>query len=270
MNAPKKNHREQLQALRPRITSKDLPANPSFWKKEGEDHINIAHESNLKLGQLLDLDFSRQFEHPVLGQFRSLNSLWFFLRAKAPSDKLRGMRGKEMKDFARFHCGGVSPTMPRHFKALIVHSAWVRVKQSKDIENMLLASELPFDLYHTGPVMRVRPDYGIWMARGYEEIRKALKEGREPDLSSFCDRKIKDISEVYVDALKQIMPHETPDALKDRIRAALAPAQAAPLPYDGSKAMDIDKGEKPLTLVVPEQGLTQPEEVALIEQVSAA
>lgn len=266
MNAPKKNHREQLQALRPRLTSKDLPANPSFWKKEGEDHINVAHESGLKLGQLLDMDFSRQFEHPVLGQFRSLNSLWFFLRAKEPSDKLRGMRGREMKDFARYHCGGLSQSMPRHFKALIVHSAWIRVKQSRDIENLVLASELPFDLYHSGPVMRVRPDHGVWMARGYEEIRAAIKENREPDLSSFCDRKIKDISEVYVDALKQIMPHETLEVLSQRITQALVPSEPVAAAQTGSKPKDPTKAEKVRAPVVEvEQDPVSAEESAAVE-----
>lgn len=265
----KKNHREQLQDVKHKLRQGDLPTNPSMWMKEGQDHINLSQQSTQKLGRFLDLDYSRQFDHPILGQFRSLNGLWFFLRAKEPSDKLRGMRGQELKDYTRFHCGGMSPDLQRNFKAVIIHSAWLRIRQFKDIEAMLKVSTLPLDIYSAHSVVRVRPDYGHWLTRGYEEIRKALKEDREIDLSGFCDRKIKDMGDVYLDTLKRIMPYETPESLREQIKTALGitPAAQVEVPYQAEDVRDIDGNVGLDPHALAELRLSQPEAVELAEDV---
>ena len=49
---------------------------------DGEDHINIHGKAKTELGRYIDFGHMHWIEHPVLGSFRSIYSLWSILKAK--------------------------------------------------------------------------------------------------------------------------------------------------------------------------------------------
>lgn len=228
--------RQQLRSLTPALLHSSAPASANEWLQDGIDHINISRNSSVRLGQLLNLDFTRHWEHRLFGPFRSLNSLWHFIRAKQKNDDIRGLTGYELKRFVDDECGGYGPTA-LHFRAVIMHSAYERVKQSQDMVNEMIKSVLPFDCYMTQESgLRRRFDHSLWFSGGYEEIRKALKEGREPNFAYLMDRRdgqdygddtaegiARQVKTIYASALEQMLPKADPA----RIEAAKAAANEA-------------------------------------------
>lgn len=228
--------RQQLRNLTPALLHSSAPASANEWLQDGIDHINISRNSSVRLGQLLNLDFTRHWEHRLFGPFRSLNSLWHFIRAKQKNDDIRGLTGYELKRFVDDECGGYGPTA-LHFRAVIMHSAYERVKQSQDMVNEMIKSVLPFDCYMTQESgLRRRFDHSLWFSGGYEEIRKALKEGREPNFAYLMDRRdgqdygddtaegiARQVKTIYASALEQMLPKADPA----RIEAAKAAANEA-------------------------------------------
>lgn len=190
------SHREQLKNVRAALVSRGVgsgfPFTPAGWKKEGEDHINISTSSSEVLGRMLSIRNTIPFTHPVLGDFSSLNSLWYFIRAKNPCDELRSYSNfAQMKYFFKTNCGGERLHVPM-FRAMILHSCYVRILQNEDLTHRMIQSKLPFDSYsiirESGLPQRF--EYTLWFVRGHEEIRKALQERREPDFKEFYDGKL--------------------------------------------------------------------------------
>lgn len=191
--------KKQLKKVKNAVLRTRIPENAGMWKGEGVDHINIGRSSSILLGRMLGLDFVRQWKHPLLGQFRTLNSLWYFLKASNKSDAIRGMAGFELKNFVSQRCGGMTTVVP-NFRAVIADSAYQRVKACPEIAAELINSELPFDCYnmlHSGVCTRF--EHSGWFTGCYEEIRRALKEDRAPNFRYLHDAKADDIYEKVLD-----------------------------------------------------------------------
>jgi hypothetical protein len=82
--------------------------------------------------------------------------------------------------------------MPRvrvqNFKAIILDSIDQRIKQNEKLLKSFSESTLPFDYYKTNSSgIRIRPEHFKWFLTGLEELRKAIKENREPNLDPFID-----------------------------------------------------------------------------------
>jgi len=200
----KPTYREQLRDVVPSILHSRAPVNANQWAADGVDHINISRYSVTHLGKILNLDHPQFWEHPKLGGFRSLNSLWFFLRAKYKLDEIRNLTGYQLKTFVDQKCGGFSMSIP-NFRAVILDSAYVRVKSCKGMAKELADSDLPFDCYRVMPDggLRTRFEHSLWYSGGYEEIRAALQEGRDPDFSTTMEHHVDDI---YAGVLKLLLP----------------------------------------------------------------
>ena len=207
------SYREQLKAVTPFLLLKTTgPSTASAWKKDGEDHINISRHAQTDLGYRLDFDHPRGFDHPMLGSFRSLNSLFYFLRAKEPNDYIRNVIRGELREFVFDHCGGVYPTFP-NYKAVMMHSAYIRIKSLTGYMKTLIDSTLPFDHYRElASGIRERNETTPWLVAGYEEIRKALKENREPDFSVLM---VKREPAMYTSVIKRLNPNYDPAAVKE-------------------------------------------------------
>lgn len=109
MQNTRKSPREQLLDVRSALVGGQkprIPTNASSWEADGVDHINISRYGKTPLGKMLDMDHIRNFEHPLLGPFKTMNSLWFFLRARQPNDHIRVLNNPELRGFVFNSCGG--------------------------------------------------------------------------------------------------------------------------------------------------------------------
>lgn len=207
MQNTRKTTREQLMTVRSALVGglqPRIPTNASSWEADGVDHINISRYGKTPLGKMLDMDHIRNFEHPLLGPFKTMNSLWFFLRARQPNDHIRVLNNPELRGFVFNSCGGVKSGVP-NFRAVVMHAAYLRIKAFKDITRLMIESELPFDSYKTlQSGIRVRFEHTLWVVNAFEEIRKALKEEREPNFSHLMDR---DTQDIYSGVLKMLNPN---------------------------------------------------------------
>lgn len=159
-----------------------LPASPGEWKGEGVDHVCIDRKSTSSLGRVLSTAFESNWTHPVLGYFRSMENLWLFLSVATPHDSLRSMFRKEARQFAINKLGGLS--YYPNTEAMLLDSIYRMVKSRRNTVEELRKSKLPFDIYYVNPAgIRVRNHTYLWMLGGYEEIRNAIKEDREPDFT---------------------------------------------------------------------------------------
>jgi hypothetical protein len=180
----------QLESLRRNIQTKNTGFShlkfPSVngWKGDGEDHINIWEFGRTELGQLLSVNFSLPFKNPVLGRFKSIRGLWVFVTTKEQDDALRNMDARHIRDYVK----KVESIKVKNFFAIILDSCYHRIKQTKVLSEAVIKSELPFDCYSaSGQGLRTRAPFQRWFVAGMEEVRKALKENRAPDLKFLMD-----------------------------------------------------------------------------------
>ena len=195
-----------------------IPFSANEWVKDGVDHINISRRSASQLGKALNLDYVRNWEHKVLGPFRSLNSLWFFLRAKNRSDQIRSIVGASLREFVDKECGGFGEHLP-NFRAMVLDSMYLRILDCPEIKAQMIKSVLPFDSYRENESgIRIRYDSTRWIIEGYEVIRKALKEGVAPDFLKIIGKIEGDVKELYQPILKQLVHEPTPEEIEDLLK----------------------------------------------------
>lgn len=165
-----------------------LPASPGEWQEDGVDHICVDRMAATELGRALSTGNDINWSHPVLGYFRSLDNLWYFLSVGKPHDALRRLQRREAMEFARNECGGLA--YYPNIEAVFLDSFYRYLKSrnrtdgnKRSIATQLIECELPFDIYYTNRGgIRSRRSTNLWLLDGYYEIQKAFRENREPDL----------------------------------------------------------------------------------------
>lgn len=185
-----KSFKDKLKDIRPRVQRRSLneklPSHPGFWRKDGEDHINVAVRAETPLGRSLSLDHKRLWTHDILGQFRSLNSVWYFLLAVNRSDAIRHMTEGRLKESIKRNGGTGRP--PKNFRAIMADAIYQYTLQYDFVKNKIKNTDLPFDWYRTiDSGVRVRFRDTEWLTAAYEEIRAALKASRQPDFTFLLD-----------------------------------------------------------------------------------
>lgn len=163
-----------------KVTSR-IPESPAQWESDGVDHICIDRKAATELGRALSTGTDINWSHPVLGFFRSLDNLWYFLSVGKPHDALRRLQRREAIEFARNECGGLA--YYPNIEAVFLDSIYRYLKSKKHLVEKLTTCDLPFDIYYTNlGGIRSRRVTNLWMIDGYYEIQAALRENREPDL----------------------------------------------------------------------------------------
>lgn len=163
-----------------KVTSR-IPESPAHWESDGVDHICIDRKAATELGRALSTGTDINWSHPVLGFFRSLDNLWYFLSVGKPHDALRRLQRREAIEFARNECGGLA--YYPNIEAVFLDSIYRYLKSKKHLVEKLTTCDLPFDIYYTNlGGIRSRRVTNLWMIDGYYEIQAALRENREPDL----------------------------------------------------------------------------------------
>lgn len=164
---------------------------PDFLNEDGVDHINIYDKGNTALGMFLSHSYRYSFIHPVLGKFNTMEALWYFVQSKDRDDKIRDLAGKAIKEYAK----RMEVRKILNFKAIIMDSNRLRLMSNEGKVNEMKNSTLPFDIYYINNVTKekIRPAYYKWILLGFEELRLALQEEREPNFSSLMDNMSSDI-----------------------------------------------------------------------------
>lgn len=159
--------------------------NPNELAADGEDHINISLFGKTELGSALSNEVSIDVTHNIFGRFRSVTGFWYYIKSKERDDRCRRLVGKTIKEFSR----KLTLSEVSNFRAIILDTVYQKVKQYPAIEEAMKNSTLRFECYFednkTG--LRQRPNYFTWFLDGMEEVRNAVKENREPNLSRFLD-----------------------------------------------------------------------------------
>lgn len=215
--------REELGKLFNRDSKKVVAKNftlpdPMKLNADGVDHINIFGRPLTTLGRHMSTNSRRfAFTDECYDRFSSIENFWAFIRAEEKDDDLRRMSSVDLRNTARNY----TEVFVENFKALIINAYYQRIKQNKELLDQIVKSSLPFDCYYVNKDgLRIRPGgYYKWLLAGLEEVRKAIKENREPDLTPFMDNtnslydvslisKKKQILDAYEEAERERQHHE--------------------------------------------------------------
>jgi len=186
---------------------------PSYWTNDGEDHININRIAKTELGRMLTLDFTLMLKHPIFDKFSSVQSFWYYIGSVERDDRLRGLTGYELRQFAK----SLTTTHVPNIKAMVMDANYIKIVSNNKLKSKMVRSVLPFDYYARNKTgVLIRPINFEWLLPGFEEIRTALKEDRQPDFSFLLDVKG---SGIYDFVLPEVVEDE-PDGSLDNILSA--------------------------------------------------
>lgn len=162
---------------------------------DGKEHINICFTGKTDLGRMLSLESEQKFVHPILGPFKSLTNYWAYIKSKSRTTSLRYAKAstclstiKKNKDIRE---------NVENFKALIVRGCYYKIMSDNKLKEMVIESTLPFQMYYVKIEtekaagqdvkyeVKVPHKYSYWLISGYEEVRKAIKNNTDPDLTNF-------------------------------------------------------------------------------------
>lgn len=185
--------------------SKLLEKNPSFVRSasklrplneigaDGVGHINMWYKGKTDLGKALSLDIDLPFTHPVFGRFTCLKGFWHYVVSKSHDDAYRDLTGGDLRKYANKD----ESRKVLNFRAAILQACWIRIKSYSVIADSLKASTLPLDSYYrfngVDSGVPIRDKTTEWFVEGMELIRKALKDGVEPDFTRFMNAPEKEL-----------------------------------------------------------------------------
>lgn len=163
----------------------DSPSpSPRIWVADGVDHINLQLSGATELGRKLSIPYNCNFDHPVLGPFVSMESLWQYINSSEQDDRLRVLSGSQLRSFSK----ELTKVRVDNFKAMIIDSYYHRVVNDERVLGLLMDSSLPIDCYYTNAGgRRIRRVFFKWFLYGLENIRYSLQTGVELDLYSLMD-----------------------------------------------------------------------------------
>ena len=159
---------------------------PAPKGKDGVDHINIYEDGDTELGRCLAHSTMLKFSHKRFGPFTNVEAFWHYIRSVQRDDRIRKMSGKALKNFA----DKMTQRRVVNFVGIILDANWQKVNQYPVLKEAIKQTDLPFECYSCykrQDGVKIRPNFSYWLIPGFEEIRKALKEGRQPDFTPFLD-----------------------------------------------------------------------------------
>jgi hypothetical protein len=265
------NMHDQLKSLLPNVrTTKSGRQNnrnpmisPEMLGNDGDDHINIWDEGKTDLGKVLAHSTSIAFSHSIFGRFNSMEAFWHYIRSEERDDRIRVINSKALKKFV----SKLTNVRVPNFRAIIMDSNWQKVNQYPAIVNAIKESTLPFDCYYvyqrTGGV-RIRPVWAHWVIPGFEEIRRALKEDREPNFDNLKDTKNIGIYDAVLPKRDVVAQEETSESeeLCSLLQQAVAePAQGSSIAEEvvaAATALEVEEVQAPTVPLAPIQEVSAP------------
>lgn len=198
--------RERLEEhVAKRKSSKNVFPNAMLLVGDGIDHINIWDGAETELGKALSPGYQLKFHHSLFGSFNSIETFWRYIQSVERDDQIRSLSGRFLKNFVS---NKLTICYVSNFRAIIMDTHWQKISGLQPLVDDIVESTLPFDCYYINAQskIRTRPAMYKWICSGMEEIRKALKEDREPNFSFLLDEKNTDIYE-FVNAHIPINPN---------------------------------------------------------------
>ena len=158
------------------------PVMPSLSRfvKDGEDHINIWERGETELGKFLAHGTNAPFKHPVFGMFSNIECFWLYIRSEERDDRIRVLNSLSAKKFSE----NFTLLHVPNFYAVIMDANWHKVQQHPNKLELLKNNTLPLEMYYlykNNPGVKIRPVFASWVLQGFEEIKNALKENRDPN-----------------------------------------------------------------------------------------
>ena len=190
--------------------------------QDGKTHINTGDQAKTPLGRMLSQSYNLPFNHSLLGEFKCINGFWSYLTAKTRNDRVRHLSGTELRNYSK---NGDSRRVD-NFIYILLGAQWEKINTHPKLKTALKESTLPLDCYYITKKeeydLRVRPRHADWMIWGFEEMRKALKEDREPNFKPVMDDPDKNIFECIFPNCDIPEEGEKPKAKKTEQPALLA------------------------------------------------
>lgn len=213
-----------------KLTHDDLPK-VNNDEIDGVHHFNVHHHGKSDLGKALSMHSEYPLIHPKYGSFKTVFGLIAWLSNPNQPDSYRQASAKDVD-------AALKKTDKTHlpdFGYQVMWATWYKIKSHPKIENWLRESELRFEHYFIqkplhpvtgkrGDPLRVRNNSSVWMISGMEELRRAVKENREPELDFILPQRERDKlnRQRKLDAQKNI-PKETDVILEANLRKNDAP-----------------------------------------------
>lgn len=164
------NWSEGVQQLR-----KIFKPNKSYQPiNDGIDHINIYSKGNTKLGVLLSNFTRTPFEHPIYGEFQSVEGFWYYCATGHQHERLKSLHGYNAKQVGRT----LKPVENDDFIEEIKQALYLKLEHNPHIKQMLIESTLPFAHYYyygSKDNPKIIHDNFEWLSQAYEDIRTELK-----------------------------------------------------------------------------------------------
>lgn len=181
-------------ADKPKAIATDVPAAPRIktplgYFQDGVDHVNVGTGATTSLGQRLSLGHAQQFVIESDGPFLTIAGYWFYLLSEDQDNQFRDKNEGQVfnlknKKRLKFNVPG--------FQEKIAKAYWDKINQVPGLRGAIMGNKLPFDAYYIfgeyNPKFEnaqhtIEDRSAKWIVPFFEEVRKALRERREPDYS---------------------------------------------------------------------------------------
>lgn len=180
--------------------------------QDGKTHINTGDQAKTHLGRMLSQSHRLPFNHSLLGDFQCINGFWSYLTSKVRNDRVRHLSGSDLRNFNR----DTESRRVDNFVFILLGAQWEKINAHPKLKAALRDSTLPLDCYYITKKesfdLLVRPRHADWMIWGFEEIRKALKEDREPNFRPVMDDPDKSIFQCIFPGVEVPEEREKPKA----------------------------------------------------------
>lgn len=181
------------------------------YEGDGIDHVNVGNSARTELGHLLSNGHLHNFQHPILGGFRSIEGYWNYV--KTADDRFR-YATKNVKHLSR----SIKSRNVRGFRFLVLEGVYCKLMslRQKLIKLMEKDGKLPLDIYYDRKIsqeeenasyINIRVPYFEWYLPGLKEVVEAVVENRPPVLDRYMDRMTPD--EIYAQFIT-VRPNPAP------------------------------------------------------------
>lgn len=217
--------------------------------KDGISHVNFGPSSKSQLGQLLSFANTLRFWHPILEvEVPSMQHFWVFLQEGATNKQVFKFGNDKLRAFMR--TAGPGNYVPNQY-AMLAQAYWFKFQEHSLLGETFANMNVLFDYYLSDARGRRRPVSAGHLVDILKNLKTAIRNNREPDLTQFMDRDVQlevrglqfeervyRNNEILIAGLKRSTKSvaETPAAFSDHAVASAPQAPQAPAPVEAPQA----------------------------------